>query len=32
MNVDTNIFKDEVVYYSIDCKNNTYINYIENIL
>ena len=21
MNVDTNIFKDEVVYYSINCKN-----------
>ena len=29
MNVDTNIFKDEVVYYSIDCKNNTYINNFE---
>lgn len=29
MNVDTNIFKDEVVYYSIDCKNNTYIKNFE---
>ena len=29
MNVDTNIFKDEVVYYSINCKNNTYIKIFE---
>ena len=29
MNVDTNIFKDEVVYYSIDSKNNTYIKNFE---
>lgn len=29
MNVDTNIFKDEVVYYSINCKNNTYIKNFE---
>ena len=29
MNVDTNIFKDEVVFYSIDCKNNTYIKNFE---
>ena len=29
MNIDTNIFKDEVVFYSIDCKNNTYIKIFE---